>query len=160
MNCNIKDMIVDDGFCNRIRTTPKGILPKIKLWLCTRKGSHDLEIILDDWYDGNITYDDWPKGTRISEAPKVALKDSRRWCSRHTILRCSKCGFEWERLSSGVKGCGAHTWIAGRQFPIEWQCLPWGDPDLTVKTGTSSIPSSVLQVYDSKLYKLIADLKV
>ena len=154
MKCQIKDLKIDDCYKNRIKTKPVTLAGRIKLWICNKKGYHDFEMVSEEWFDGNTVYNDWPAGTAIKDKYPVPLKEAQRWCSRHTVLRCKKCGFEWERLASGVKGCGAHTWIAGTKWPVEWQCLPWGDPNETVRVGTSSIPESVLQINDPELEHL------
>jgi hypothetical protein len=159
MICKTENLKVENGFANKVRLSPKGIIGGFKLWLCNKRGTHDFEMKLDEWYDGNVTYDDWPNGTHIGELQPVGLRTAQRWCSRHTILRCSRCGFEWERLFSGVKGCGGHTWMAGKEWSVKWQCLPWGDPNATVEVGTSSIPESVMQINDPELSHL-KNLKV
>jgi len=159
MICKIDDLQVENGYNNRVRVTPTGIAGRLHLWLCEKRGNHDFEIVLEEWFDKNVTYDDWVSGTHIKDVEPVSLKEATRWCARHTILRCNRCGFEWERLAGGVKGCGAHTWIAGREWAVGWQCLPWGDPDATVKVGTSPIPSSVMQINDVKLNHL-KDIRV
>lgn len=161
MICKIDSLQIENGFCNRVRTEPSGLVGSLKSWLCNQRGTHDFDMILDEWRDGNVVYDDWGcSDSTISSTPTVTLKEARRWCSRHTILRCSRCGFEWERLFSGVKGCGGHTWIAGKEWPVEWQCLPWGDPHATVKTGTSRIPESVMQINDPSMQHLRDDILI
>ena len=137
MICYIKE--INKSSQDRTRTSTT-ILKKIRLWLCTKQGCHDFKIVIDEWFDGNVFYDN------LADAKPVPLETAQRWCSRHTVLRCQRCEFEWERLSSGVKGCGAHTWIAGQEWPIEYQCLPW-DPYVTVRTDEPlNPPPSVLQI--------------
>lgn len=160
MICEIKDLQIENGFNNRVRIIPTGMMGSLRFWFCKQRGNHDFEIVLDEWRNGNVCYDDWGCGDKLSDVPTTSLKEARRWCSRHTILRCSRCGFEWERLSSGVKGCGAHTWVAGKQWPVEWQCLPWGDPNATVRTGTSPIPESVMQINDPSMKHLRDTIRV
>jgi len=162
MICNIDDLKVVRGFNNRIRTQPSGIIGKLKFWTCKKRGTHDFEMVLDEWRNGNVAYDDWGVCSegKLSTTPIVDLKEATRWCSRHTILRCKRCGFEWERLVSGVKGCGAHVWIAGKEWPVEWHCLPWGDPNATVRVGTSEIPPSVMQINNPKLEYLRDKIRV
>ena len=126
MLCEIKDMETDEGYENRVRFVPSGIWGTIKCVWCFRRGTHDFEMVVDDWYNGLVTYDDWPSdGQHLRDVSPVGLRVATRWCTRHTVLKCVRCGFEWERLSSGVKGCGAHTHIAGQEWPVEWHELPW-----------------------------------
>lgn len=155
MKCNIEDLKIYDGHNDRIRFKPVDIIGRIKLWLCNKKGTHDFELLMDEWYNGNVYFRDLTN----SIYKPVELKEAERWCSRHTILKCKHCGFEWERMARGVKGCGAHTWIAGKKWEVEWHCLPW-NPYETVRVGTSTIPESVMQINNPNLEYLRDEIKV
>ena len=134
MKKRAKDKLKQDGHTNRITAPQDGYVARARLWLCNRKGNHSFEIVRDEWFDGNVFYGD------LASAEPVPLETARRWCTRHTILRCKRCGLEYERLSGGVKGCGAHLWIAGQEWPAEYHCLPWGDPDATVRADAPLNP--------------------
>lgn len=160
MICEIKQLITWEPYQRKLRKPEGGLMTRIKFWLCQKRGTHDFEMVLNEWRDGNVSFDDWGKGPGHSEVPTVDLKEAARWCNRRTILRCAKCGFEYESSFSGVKGCGGHTWIAGKEWPIEWQCLPWGDPHATVAVGTSKLPASVMQINDPKMAHLRDEILV
>ena len=162
MECKIDKLCLDDRFRHRVRATPEKLIARFWFLVCKRTGTHDFEMVLDEWLDGIVRYDDWGLGIdgNLSTTPTVELREARRCCSRHIVLRCTRCGFEYEALRSGVKGCGAHTWFAGREWPVEWHCLPWGDPNATVRVGTSKLPEHVLQINNPEMAHIRETIRV
>ena len=96
MICDIEDLRTSGPYHHKLTEPEGGLLVRVKFWLCRKRGTHDFIMVLDEWRNGNVSFDDWGCGSGHSEVPTVDLKEATRWCNRRTILRCVKCGFEYE----------------------------------------------------------------